>query len=65
MVEVKANYPSGLDCNNDWTLCGQEGTKRKDTQKHMIICPVLTRKNPNKEDIKHKHIKSDINEEQI
>ena len=46
MVDVKANFPSGLNYNIDCTLCGHEGSKRKDTQKHMIICPVLTRKKP-------------------
>ena len=65
MVDVKANFPSGLNYNIDCTLCGHEGSKRKDTQKHMIICPVLTRKNPNIEDIKYRYIKSDIIKEQI
>ena len=62
---MKANFPSGLNYDIDCTLCGHEGSKRKDIQKHMIICPVLTRKDPKIEDIKYKYNKSDIIEEQI
>ena len=65
MVNVKANYPNGLNYNIDCTLCGKEGLRRKDYHNHIIIYPVLTRKNQNIEDIKYKLIKSDNIDKQI
>ena len=48
MVQVKANYSSAFKGNLNCTLCSNEGKTRKETQKHIVKCPVITRRNPNK-----------------
>ena len=39
-------------------LCENEGNARQETQKHIIICPVINRENPNKDNIRYKDLKS-------
>ena len=65
MVQVKANYWSAFKDNLNCTLCSNEGKTRKETQKHIVKCPVITRRNPNKVHINYRDLKSDNVEEQV
>ena len=65
MVDVKANFPRAYNNNINCTLCEKEGKIRKDTQKHIIICPVIKRKNSEEEVIKYKYLKSESLEDKI
>ena len=59
MTNVKINYSSKYRDNLKCDLCENEGHERQETQKHIIICPVIIRENPNKENIKYKDLKSE------
>ena len=65
MVQVKANYSSAFKGNLNCTLCSNEGKTRKETQKHIVKCLVVTRRNPNKEHINYRDLKSYNVEEQV
>ena len=65
VCSVKANYSSAFKGNLNCTLCSNEGTTKKETQKHIVKCPVITRRNPNKEHINYRDLKSDNVEEQV
>ena len=45
MTNVKTNYSGSFKDNLNCDLCQNEGKKRRDTQKHTLICPVINRDN--------------------
>ena len=65
MVDVKANFPTAFNNHIICKLCDKEGNIRKDTQKHMLKCPVIRRTKSANEEIKYKYLKSDILEDNI
>ena len=65
MVPVKANYSSSFRENLNCILCGNEGRIKKDTQKHIMKCPVIRSVNPEQKEIHYKDLKSDIIAEQL
>ena len=65
MVNVKANYSSSHKANLDCNLCDEEGKKRKDTQKHLLKCPVIRRELSDHIKVNYKDITSDNLSEQL
>ena len=44
MVHVKANYSSSFRGDLNCSFCEKEGKLKKDTQKHMMKCPIIKKK---------------------
>ena len=60
MVIVKENYSSSFRENMNCILCGKEERIKKDTQKHVIKCPVIVKEVTHPENIKYKDINSKL-----
>ena len=65
MVNVKANYSSSFRENMNCILCEKEGIVKRDTQKHIMKCPVIRKELNYPETIKYKNLKSDIIADQL
>ena len=65
MVDVKANYPTAFRNNINCTLCEKEGNTRKDSQKHILKCPVIKRKILENEKFNYKDLTSESLKYQI
>ena len=65
MLNVKANFSSSHKENMNCTLCETEGVNIKDTQKHIIKCPVIRKTLPDHIKVKYKDLKSESVAEQL
>ena len=65
MVNVKANYSSLHSYNLDCDLCDKEGKRRKDTQEHVLKCPVIRRELSEHTKVKYKDIKNESLSDQL
>ena len=63
--QVKANHSSNYKEDLNSILCEKEQRFKKDTQKHIMKCPIISRELNEPEEIHYKDLNSDILNEQI
>ena len=59
MVNVKSNYSSSYKHNINCPLCEKEGKIGKDTQKHIIKCPIIRKTLLDQTKVNYKDLKSE------